>query len=95
MPMPGIFDESTQMQVGGPGAHYGSDFPMAMGAPWTGGYQQMQRRKRRYPWEQPYEQPQGGMFGFQSGPGGGQQSAPWLDGNHLNGIQRRGMPGGM
>ena len=93
--MPGIFDQSTQAQVG-PGAQYGHQQPMAEGAPWIGGYPQMQgqMRKKRWPWEQEFQQPQGGMAGLQSGPGYMNQSAPWLDGQHMQGIMRRGMPGG-
>jgi len=73
----------------GPGAQYQQQMPGDFTSPWIGGYPQGPK-KRRFPWQQDYEQPQGGMSGMQSGPGYMQQSAPWLDGNHMQGIQRRG-----
>jgi len=79
----------------GPGQQYGQQdqIPGDFTSPWIGGYPQMSRKKR-YPWQQDYEQPQGGMQGMQAGPGYSPQSAPWLDGNHMEGIMRRGMYGG-
>jgi hypothetical protein len=75
----------------GPGSQYQQQAPGDFTTPWTGGFPG-EGRKKRFPWQQDYEQPQGGMGGMQSGPGYMQQGAPWLDGNHMQGIQRRGTP---
>lgn len=89
-PMQPYQQQAPESQVG-PGAQYQQQMPGDFITPWTGGFPG-QTKKRRFPWQQDYEQPQGGMSGMQSGPGYMQQGAPWLDGNHMQGIQRRGTP---
>jgi hypothetical protein len=95
MPTPFDMSAGPQPQQIGPGSVYFPQPPPDFTSPWIGGYPEnpFLKGKRRFPWDQPYEQPQGGMNGMQSGPGYSPQSAPWLDGNHMQGIQRRGMPG--